>query len=161
MCSMHSINSGTSHNKAAMDLLRELFWLSAVHNFHISAEHIAGSDNTISDFLSRLPEHQHWPRTLLAWGFAVHNLYKHMTYQSFLLLQGTKMNGRNLGVSAQASNKRPGQHPPKRRIAQCKTNSSGFVYSLAKHQYQPRKKRYCCIQCSSRVPWHPPAYQDI
>ena len=37
-----------------MDWLRHLFWLSAVYNFHITARHIVGVDNVISDTLSRI-----------------------------------------------------------------------------------------------------------
>ena len=34
------INKGTCHNVIAMEWLRDLFWLSATHNFHITARHL-------------------------------------------------------------------------------------------------------------------------
>ena len=50
------LNKGTSRNDAIMPYLRELFWLSAVHNFHISAEYVRGKANDIPDAISRLHE---------------------------------------------------------------------------------------------------------
>ena len=50
------INKGASKNSIAMKWLRRLFWLSAINNFHITARHIKGKDNVISDTLSRLDE---------------------------------------------------------------------------------------------------------
>ena len=48
------INKGTSKNNLAMDWLRQLFWLSACYNFQLTARHLRGKDNLISDKLSRL-----------------------------------------------------------------------------------------------------------
>ncbi|XP_077863611.1 uncharacterized protein LOC144347820 [Saccoglossus kowalevskii] len=36
---MANINKGTSRNALVMSALRELFWLSVTHNFHIQASH--------------------------------------------------------------------------------------------------------------------------
>lgn len=41
-----------------MEELRDLFWLSARHNFHITALHVEGLRNTVADALSRLHEPQ-------------------------------------------------------------------------------------------------------
>ena len=54
------INKGTCRNSCAMEYLRELFWLSSTHNFHITARHLCGRDNVIADGLSRLAEEDKW-----------------------------------------------------------------------------------------------------
>jgi len=48
------INTGRSCNKVAMAWLREIFWSSAIYNFHVTARRITSKDNVISDRLSRL-----------------------------------------------------------------------------------------------------------
>jgi len=50
------INKGSSRNKILMTRLRELFWLSAIHNFDIKAKFISGRNNIIADSASRLHE---------------------------------------------------------------------------------------------------------
>ncbi len=52
------INRGTSTNPVTTALLRELFWLSAISNFQITAQHLAGVDNVTADRLSRLADGQ-------------------------------------------------------------------------------------------------------
>ena len=42
------INKGTCRNPIVMHYLRELFWLSAIYNFRITASHIPGIENAIS-----------------------------------------------------------------------------------------------------------------
>ena len=42
-----------------MVVLRRLFWLSALNNFYITAGHIPGKANTVSDSLSRLHDPAH------------------------------------------------------------------------------------------------------
>ena len=37
-----------------MHALRELFWLSAVYNFHIKAKYVPGSDNIVADAISKV-----------------------------------------------------------------------------------------------------------
>ncbi|CAC5392253.1 unnamed protein product [Mytilus coruscus] len=51
-----TINKGSSRNKTLMTQLRELFWLSATHNFDIRAKFISGRNNVIADAASRLYE---------------------------------------------------------------------------------------------------------
>ena len=51
-----AINRGTSRNPFLMACLRELFWLSAQFNFHITARHLPGIVNTLADTISRLHE---------------------------------------------------------------------------------------------------------
>ena len=53
------INKGTTGSELIMDELRDLFWLSALYNFHISGVYIEGSRNTLADVISRLHERQH------------------------------------------------------------------------------------------------------
>ena len=55
------INRATSKTSAvAMHYLRELFMLTAMHNFHITAQHLSGKLNVIADCLSRLDEKDKW-----------------------------------------------------------------------------------------------------
>ena len=56
MCTVHTINRGTSRNPFLMACLRVLFWLSATFNFHITARFIPGLTNTLADGISRLHE---------------------------------------------------------------------------------------------------------
>ena len=45
------INKGTTANPQVMEWLRDLFWLSAIYNFRITASYIPGVDNVFADFL--------------------------------------------------------------------------------------------------------------
>ena len=84
------INKGTTGNAVIMHELRALFWLSAVHNFHITAVYIEGFRNTLADAISRLHDHTHLLRfySLLLGRFPrpiVDNLdiSKHMSIDSY------------------------------------------------------------------------------
>ena len=48
------INKGTTANPIVMTWLRDLFWLSAIHNFRITAVYIPGVVNLRADRLSRM-----------------------------------------------------------------------------------------------------------
>ena len=48
------INRGTSINPHCMSMLREIFWYSAMYNFHLTSRHVKGVDNYIPDLLSRI-----------------------------------------------------------------------------------------------------------
>ena len=48
------MNKGTTGQTTIMQELRALFWLSAVHNFHITAIYLEGYCNTTADAISRL-----------------------------------------------------------------------------------------------------------
>ena len=50
------INRCTSSSPYMMRYLRYMFWLSAVHNFRLSACYVPGVDNVVADKLSRLHE---------------------------------------------------------------------------------------------------------
>ena len=51
---MTFLNKGSCKHPAAMDWLREIFWLSATYNFRLSSRHILGPENVLADRLSRL-----------------------------------------------------------------------------------------------------------
>ncbi len=53
---MFFVNKGTCSNPAAMDWLREIFWLSATYNIHIVARHVRGVDNEAADAISRFDD---------------------------------------------------------------------------------------------------------
>lgn len=50
----YMINKGCSSNDMCMAILRDIFWICATKNIHLSAQHIAGVDNIIADVLSRI-----------------------------------------------------------------------------------------------------------
>lgn len=83
-----SINKGTSRNNTVMGFIRYLFWLSAKFNFHITARHIPGQNNTHADMISRL----HDPAMLSSFlrlflgPVPVAYLGQHMSYRSLLYL---------------------------------------------------------------------------
>ena len=51
---MHIVNRGTSADPTVMELLRELFWLSVMHNFSLSANYLQVEHNIFADTVSRL-----------------------------------------------------------------------------------------------------------
>lgn len=51
---VNNINLGKSSNTSCMCLLREIFWLCAFFNIHVTAKHVPGIDNNIADALSRI-----------------------------------------------------------------------------------------------------------
>lgn len=48
------VNKGASSNKACMVLIRDIFWICATNNVHLTARHIPGSANIVADLLSRV-----------------------------------------------------------------------------------------------------------
>ena len=48
------INKGTTANPTVMAWLRHLFWLSAIHNFHLTPVYFPGIDNIRADRISRM-----------------------------------------------------------------------------------------------------------
>ena len=63
-CDNHAVvdiwQSGKSRNPQLMALVRRLFFIAAVNNFHIVIQHISGIDNSIADSLSRLHMDRFW-----------------------------------------------------------------------------------------------------
>ena len=54
------INKGSTRHPIMMKYLRELFWLSAIYNFRITARHIPGVQNITADHISRLHQLDHF-----------------------------------------------------------------------------------------------------
>ena len=52
-----ALNKGRSSNTTSMALLRQIFWLSVLLNFHLVAVHVPGVENILPDTLSRLFGH--------------------------------------------------------------------------------------------------------
>ena len=48
------INKGTSVNPLAMELLREIFWITVQCNIHLTARHVPGVSNVTADYISRI-----------------------------------------------------------------------------------------------------------
>ena len=53
-CTVSMINKGSTKSPMVMDGLRELFWLSAIYNFHVKCLYIPGHVNHTPDAISRL-----------------------------------------------------------------------------------------------------------
>ncbi len=100
--SMYSLNKGTSRNEKCMSMLRELFWLSAIYNFHISSKHIPGVENVVSDYLSRLHEHDDWPCFIISNHLYIDDPLFHMSLPCFLYLQ-EEHNGTNCKLNVSSS----------------------------------------------------------
>jgi hypothetical protein len=66
---LYAINKGTSKTPVVMSWLRELFYLSAVNNFRITARHIPGKFNELADALSRF-EMARFRSALARWRLA-------------------------------------------------------------------------------------------
>lgn len=49
----YMVNKGASSNSQCMVLLRDIFWICALSNIHVTARHISGEDNLLADLLSR------------------------------------------------------------------------------------------------------------
>ena len=90
MASVFAINKGTSRSPDFMKILRELFWLSIVFNFRLSAIHVKGIHNSLADTISRLhmPDQQFKLLSLLGCSNNGFNCVNNMSTKSFLTLQG-------------------------------------------------------------------------
>ena len=55
------INKGNTASPVVMAWLRDLFWMSAIHNFRITARYVPGIANVLADSIS----HLHDPSALL------------------------------------------------------------------------------------------------
>ena len=52
VCQM--VNTGRSRSVKCMWWIREIFWLTAIHNIHLVSSHVRSHLNIVPDFLSRL-----------------------------------------------------------------------------------------------------------
>ena len=82
------INKGSCKEPLVMQALRELFWLSATYNFHITALHLARQFNQESDWASCLHD---WKNIVLIDMYLYPNhslvpvkLLRHISYPSFV-----------------------------------------------------------------------------
>ncbi|MES9970252.1 MAG: reverse transcriptase domain-containing protein [Candidatus Thiodiazotropha sp.] len=84
-----TINRGTSRNPFLMSCMRNLFWLSAKYNFHVTAKFVRGATNIVADAASRLHEpsmlNQLLPYTIPS------PLLLHMSAKSFVFLHDTSL----------------------------------------------------------------------
>ena len=96
MASVFIINKGTAHDSVVMSWVRELFWLSVKYGFYITAKHICGKDNCLSDMISRMHDLKFMFKTCMTLnlspivypdGSFVFNVYGHMSKRSYELLQ--------------------------------------------------------------------------
>lgn len=85
-----AINKSSSRSPELMSLIRELFWLSVLYDFKISASHIPGDLNFLADRLSRLNSLPHaidaanMLSTLCSYDTP---LPLHMSYETYVYLQ--------------------------------------------------------------------------
>ena len=95
MAAVAIINKGRCKNKVVMAFLRNLFWLSAVCNFRITAKYIPGHKNIIANAISHLHDGFYLNRfcqLLSPWyygnmhGVLAMPLLQHMPYLSFMFL---------------------------------------------------------------------------
>ena len=93
---VQAINKGTSHSPLFMLCLRQLFWISVLYDFRITAVHIKGEDNYLSDMISRI----HMPKMAESFLNCMSpvnrhvNCFNHMSFSTFettlLCLQGSE-----------------------------------------------------------------------
>ena len=90
-----AFDKGTTRSELAMRMVRELIWLSAMHNFEIVGLHIPGYQNVLPDTISRLHQPGFLPWLACMLGFNTHKvnisnfislLHNHMSFQAFYLL---------------------------------------------------------------------------
>ena len=89
LASVYAINKGSSRSPEFMRVLREIFWLSVIHEFRLTAVHVKGTHNIIADSISRLhlPNFQKIFRSLFPLTSSV-NCFNNMSFSSFQMLQG-------------------------------------------------------------------------
>ena len=85
-----ALHKGSARSPAIMPLLRELFWLSAIFNFHIDACYVPGELNDTPDCISRLNQPGYVAQLLNLMGIPVNCMYyvyicllSHMSYGAF------------------------------------------------------------------------------
>ena len=94
-CVMYMINNGTSRNLVAANMIRELSMLCVAYDCHITAKNLAGAQNVISDYLSRLVHQSDWTNFLASTHLRRSNLLNHMSHECIIYLQETAMSGKN------------------------------------------------------------------
>jgi hypothetical protein len=89
MSAVASINRTTSRSGPLLLLVKELFWLSVLYDFKLSASHIPGKLNTLSDKLSRLHNFEDAvdARILLVGKEVIVLCASHLSYATYVYLQ--------------------------------------------------------------------------
>lgn len=113
------INKGTTKNSVAMVWLRHLFWLSVQYNFQLTARHIKGKDNVMSDVISRLDEFPfvEW-YDFVKCKYLDLNLSCHISPRTFNYLLLQNRNGAFFSKNAWDSRNQHTRHLQKQHIAQ-------------------------------------------
>jgi hypothetical protein len=90
VAAVQAINNGTTRCSELLDIVKELFWLSVKFSFRLSASHIEGKLNVLSDKLSRMHEITSAKKVKqLLYGSEYVTLCckNHMSYASYIYLQ--------------------------------------------------------------------------
>jgi hypothetical protein len=90
MSTVASINKGSSRSLEMLSLVQELFWFSIEFHFRLTAVHLAGKLNIVSDRLSRLRDFESACEASLLLFDGCHfpiSCKDHMTHSTFVSLQ--------------------------------------------------------------------------
>ena len=84
-----SLNKGTSRSVDMLEIIQQIFWLSVRYGFKLSAVHLPGHLNILSDRISRMhvPAAAIEAKSLLTCDREMESV-GHMSYQTFVWLQG-------------------------------------------------------------------------
>jgi hypothetical protein len=85
-----AINNSTSRSGPLLEIIKELFWLAVKFDFKLSACHLSGKLNVLSDKLSRLHcfDDAVCAKNMLVGVNGVITCVNHISYTSYLFLQG-------------------------------------------------------------------------
>ena len=127
-----------------MTWLLQLFWLSAVFNFHLTARHIRGKDNVVSDIISRLDQYPipTWYRFIRYIGLNANCIDYHISPKTLCYLQDSQQDGKLYTRNTLASRNLHMPSPPKQHTLQCEMLSSDFAYTLAKRQFPLQETQF-------------------
>lgn len=148
---MYMINKGTSRNQVAMSWLRELFWLSACFNFHLTARYVPGKYNILSDAISRLDQLaiSQWMGILNDYGLNLSNIFSHISAHTFSFLQGLDVpNGRHCKQNVVDIGKLRMLNQLRTPIHPCGIATSDSVCTMVEPLYPPPKPPFNTIWCS-------------
>jgi hypothetical protein len=89
VAAVQAINNGTTRCMELWEIVKDLFWLSVEFNFKLTALHIEGKLNVLSDRLSRMDmlDVAHDVKSMVSPFCSVLLCKGHMTYATYLLLQ--------------------------------------------------------------------------
>ena len=90
MATVAAVIKTSSRSPELLELIRQLFWLSVIYNFKITAKYIPGVENVMSDRISRLTSVSAASDVIsLLTGVEMGTVFcaGHMTHQSYMYLQ--------------------------------------------------------------------------